>query len=159
MLREADAVEGPDAPARAIELRPARVPARRELALPDEEDFVDRAEAVDLELVVGVAAGDEQLDVVVLVDRGVALGQRRFDERLLDPVPDVEVAVVPEHRGTGIVDPRATADEIGEAGRAFRGPPVRLVQPAVDDEGRRGTPGRITGDAILRPGERPRLGE
>jgi len=83
--------------------------------LPDEEHLVDRAEGVDLELVVGITPGDEQLDVVVPVDGCVALGQCCFDERLLDPISDLEVGVVPQNRRPRVVDARAAADEIGKA--------------------------------------------
>ena len=157
MLLEADTMEGPHALARAIELRPARVAARLELPLPDEEDFVDRAVGVDLELIVGVAPGDEQLDVVVRVNRRIPFGQGRLDERLLDPIPDVHAGVIPEHGGASVVDARAPADQIGEARRAFRRPPVSLVEPAVDDDGRRGPSRGVAGDPVLGPGEGPRL--
>jgi hypothetical protein len=55
---------------RAVESK--EVAARLECALPDEEDLVDRPKGVDLELVVRIVPGDEQLDVVVPVDRRVA---------------------------------------------------------------------------------------
>ena len=46
MVLEADAAEGPHAIARAVELGAARVARRFERLLPDEEDLVDRAEAL-----------------------------------------------------------------------------------------------------------------
>jgi hypothetical protein len=95
MLLEADTMEGAHALARAIELRPARVAARLELPLPDEKDLVDRCEGVDLELIVSIAPGDEQLDIVVRVDRRIPFGQGRLDERLLDPISDVQACVIP----------------------------------------------------------------
>jgi hypothetical protein len=157
MLLETHTIEGPHPLARAIELRPARVAARLELPLPDEEDLVDRSERIDLELVVSVASGDEQLDVVVRVNQRVALRQGRLDERLLDPIPDIQIGVIPQHGGACVVDARASADQIREARRAFRGPPVSLVEPAVDDDGRRGASRGVAGDAVLRPGEGKRL--
>jgi len=69
VVLEADAAEGPHALLRAVELRDPRVSRLLVGLLPDEEDLVDRAEGVDLELVVRVPAGDEELDVVVLVDQ------------------------------------------------------------------------------------------
>ena len=68
MVLEPDSMEGPHALLAALELRKRGVTGALVGLLPDEEDLVDRPQRVDLELVVGVLARDEQLDVVVLVD-------------------------------------------------------------------------------------------
>ncbi len=68
MVLEPDALEWPHAFLAAGELRQRGVTGAFVGLLPDEEDLVDRAQRVDLELVVGVLARDEHLDVVVLVD-------------------------------------------------------------------------------------------
>ncbi len=116
VVLEPDAAKGVDALLSASELGKARVARLLVGLLPDEEDLVDRAQAVELELVVRVPAGDEELDVVVLVDQRVALGEGSLQKRLLDPVADVKVRVVPEDGGTRVVDARRAADQVGEAG-------------------------------------------
>ena len=45
----------------------------------------------------------------------VALGQRRLDERLLEPVADVQVGVVPQNGRPRVVDAGLARDQIGEA--------------------------------------------
>jgi hypothetical protein len=158
VVLEADAAEGAHALAPAIELRQPRVTRLLVGLLPDEEDLVDRAEGVDLELVVGVAPGDEQLHVVVRVDERVALGERALDERLIDPVRDVEALVVPEDGGPRVVDAGRPADEVREAWGPRGAPPVRLVEAAVHGD-RPGSPHRaVAGDPALRPREGPGLG-
>ena len=63
--------------------------------LPDEEDFVDRVQGVDLELVITISAVDEYFDVIFLENRRVAFRQSGGDERFLDPEADVEITIVP----------------------------------------------------------------
>src|ERR1017187_7882761 len=82
---------------------PQHVPFRRvepsECVLPDEELLVDGPERVDLELVVAIAAVDEHLDVALLENKRVALGQSGAHERLFDPEANIEILVVPQRCG------------------------------------------------------------
>src|SRR5262249_10825727 len=72
--------------------------------LPDEEDFVASVEAVNLEFVIGVTPGDEELDVVIVVDGIVVIGVFGVQQGFLNTITDVEVLIVPKHRGSSAVE-------------------------------------------------------
>ena len=103
----------------------------------DQHQIPRRAERVHLELVVrvGVAIGiDEDLEVVVVEDDGVALGQRSPDVRLLHLGTDVEVLVVPQHlraRAEARRRRRVAFDVDERVGPGSRRP-ARFVEFAVD---------------------------
>jgi len=64
-----------------------RVELRRNLEciLPNKHYFVDGAKSIDLKLVVTIASVDKELDVILIEDERVALGESGFDEGLFDP--------------------------------------------------------------------------
>src|SRR5262245_46090344 len=68
-----------------IELRAVETAAAFQRVLVDEEDLVDRAERIDLELVVAIIPAEEHLDVVVEPDERIALRQGGAHLGLLDP--------------------------------------------------------------------------
>ena len=105
--------------------------------LPDEEDLVDRAQGVNFELVVAVAAVDEQFDVVLGEDEGVALGQLAGGVGFLNPEGDVEVLVVVEERRTGVEESRLAGRHVSKALGSDGASPRLLVEIAVDDDGNR----------------------
>jgi hypothetical protein len=47
---------------------------------------------------------DEEFDVVVEKDEGVAFGEIRLNVGLFQPVADIELVSVPEHGGPRVVD-------------------------------------------------------
>ena len=110
---EADSGKGPDLGVVLGELGLLAVAPGFVGVVPDKEDLIDRAERIDLELVIRAGAGDEQLDVVVLIDRRIALGEAGLEEGLLDPVADVEEIVIPEDGGTGVVDAGTAVEILG----------------------------------------------
>ena len=98
-------------------------------------------ERVDLELevVAGVARRvEEDLEVVVVEDHRIVLGERGPDVRLLQLGGDVEVVVVPEHfgagaeAGRGAAPPRMSTKAVGPGGGLPRG----VVELAVDADRR-----------------------
>src|SRR5579883_789992 len=94
---------------------------------------------------------DEHLEVGVLEDHRVVRGQVRPDVRLLQLRGDVEGGVVPEHLDPGpeprlrLPVPLDVYERVGPRG----GGPGRVVEPAVDRDGRRGpvadVPPRVRG--------------
>src|SRR5690242_17149301 len=58
--------------------------------LPDPEDLVHGVEAVDLEFVIGIAAGDEHLDIVLFPDFRIAFGHGAPDVGLFDVEAEIE---------------------------------------------------------------------
>jgi len=81
---------------RRIELRTAPVTATRTMnVLPDPEDLVDGIQRVDFEFVIGVAAADEDFEIVLLPDLRIATRHRAPYVGLLGPEAEVEVLVVP----------------------------------------------------------------
>jgi hypothetical protein len=111
----ADAVEDHRAGGRGVELG-----ARAEDVLPEPEDLVDDVPGVDLEFVIGVFAGDEDLEVVLLVDFRIALGEGGPDVGLLGPESEVEVVVVPEDGDAGVEPGGVAGDDVDE-GAGFWG--------------------------------------
>ena len=109
-------------------------PPRTMRVLPHAEGLVDGAEGVDLELVVAVLARHEQLDVVVVPDEAVALGERRAHLRLLDPVARRRSARRPTGRRRAFVERGLAAHHVDEARRARGTAPGGLVEVAVDGE-------------------------
>ena len=97
--------------------------------LPDPEDLVDDVEGVDLELVVCVFAGDEELEIVLLPDLRVALGQRAPDVGFHGGEAEVEVGVVPEQADAGVEPGRFARHDIDER-VTMRAPVSRPVRPA-----------------------------
>jgi len=63
--------------------------------LPDEKDLINRAQGIDLEFVVAVFPGDEDLHVVFRVDGGIPFGKIGLDAGFFHPEPDVKVIIVP----------------------------------------------------------------
>ncbi len=112
--------------------RGAAVPVRLH-----QHQIPDGAERVHLELVVRVRVAigiDEDLEVVVVKNDGVALGQRRPDVRLFHLGRNIEVLVVPGH-----LDARAElrsrtpfAFDVDERIRPGGRGPDRFVEFAVD---------------------------
>ena len=104
-----------------IELSTVKAAAFTVGVSPDVEDLVDRVQRVDFELVVAVAAIDEDLDVVFAEYERVALGLPCSRVRLLDPETHVEVVVVPEECRARIEDRRSTvamSPNLGDFGAA-----------------------------------------
>src|SRR5438094_706216 len=109
----------------------------------DQQQIPRRAECVDLELVVRVRVAvwiDEDLEVVVAKNNGVALGQRCPDVGLFHLGGYVEVLVVPEHlRACAETRPRtALAFDVDERRGPLGGSPGGFVELAVDGDPRRG---------------------
>ena len=103
----------------------------------DQHQIPRRAERVHLQLVVGVriAIGiDEDLEVVVVKDDGVARGQRAPEVGLLHLGRHVEVLVVPQHLRAGVESAAAAGCRprcprtVGPGGSG----PAWLVEFAVD---------------------------
>ena len=96
------------------------------------------AEGVALELEVELAVAvrvDEDLEVVVPVDDGVALGEGGRDLVLLDDAGDVQAFVVPEHLHVGLLRGRGLVvhpADVHERVRPGRRQPVGLVELPVD---------------------------
>ena len=63
--------------------------------VPEKQDFIDRCVRIDLKLIVPVAACNEQLNIIVCIDRCIAFRKRGGDVRLLDPVSNVEIFIIP----------------------------------------------------------------
>ncbi|MCK7462036.1 MAG: 1-acyl-sn-glycerol-3-phosphate acyltransferase [Sphingobacterium sp.] len=80
-----EAAEDVDLALQQVELGDVEPAALLQGVLPDVEDLVDRAQGVDLELVVAVLAADEDLDVVLGPDERVALRQLGPDIRSRSP--------------------------------------------------------------------------
>ena len=82
---------------------------------------------------------DEDLEVVVVKDHRVALGERRPDVRLLQLGADVKVLVVPHHlHARAKSRPRpSVALDVDERIGPGRGGPGRFVKLAVDVQWRR----------------------
>ena len=133
MLGETDAIEGLQAAPR--ELRRLGEPALLVGVVPDEEHFVTGVERIDLKLIVRVAARDEELDIVVVVDRVVVVGVLRVDQWLLDAVADVEIRFIPHHHRVRVVKRPPAGDDVHEARRTRRARPHRFVELAVDADG------------------------
>ena len=81
---------------------------------PNEEDFVDRVAGIDLELVVGVVAGDEEFHIVLGVDRVVVLRQLGANLGFLDGVSRIEIGVIPEKADPRVQIRTVTRNEIHE---------------------------------------------
>ncbi len=113
--------------------------------LPDEEDFVDGAQSVDFELIVTIAAINEKFDIVFIEDEGIALRERRLNERLFHPKSDVEVLIVPKGSGTGIEITRIAGDHVAKARRAGGARPRVFGEVSVYDDGRRSAEAEIFG--------------
>src|ERR1035438_6030929 len=91
-----------------IELRhPEVLRPRKKLVLPYPEHFIDGVERVDLELVVGILAGDKDLQVIFLVDLRIPLGECAPHIGLFGPESEVEIVVVPQ-QGYPRVDRKST---------------------------------------------------
>ena len=119
-----------------------------------EEQVPLGVEGVDLDLVVlvVVAVGvDEDLEVVVLEDDRVVLGQGAPDVRFLQLGGDVEVRVVPEHLGPGLEpwERLHVSLDVDERVGPGDGLPGLLVELAVD----RDRLGRPVADIALGKGK------
>ena len=103
----------------------------------DEEQIPGRAERVHLELVVLVRVAvriEEDLEVVVLEDDGVALGDRRPDVGFVELRRDVQRLVIPEQLHARGVAHRPDAVDVDEGRRPCGGLPGGFVEPAVDGQ-------------------------
>ena len=115
-----------------VDVRPA--PAAVRLV---EEEIELRPERVDLQFVVreAVAVGvDEDLEIVLPVDDGVAVGQRGPQVRLFQPRSHVQRPFIPDHldaRVEGRIGP-ALAANVDEGGHPRGGAPCFILQHAVD---------------------------
>ena len=103
-----------------------------------------RVESVDfnLEIVVAVAIGvDKYLEVVVVVDNGVAFRERGPYVGLFHHGCDIKVIVVPEHLGGGVVTRSGMipATDVNKMRDVCRLLPGRFIEAAIDVEGRRRT--------------------
>ena len=108
----------------------------------DQEQVPRRAERVHFQLVVGVRVAvriDEQLEVVVAEDDGVALDQRAPDVGLLQFGGDVEIVVVPEH-------PRPRAKPRKRDVDCLRCPRTRSVHGAPTHAGSSSLPSTLIGE-------------
>src|SRR5438552_111010 len=64
--------------------------------VPDEKYFVACIEGVDLEFVIGIASGDEEFDIIVVVNGVVVIRVLGVDERFLKTISEIEVLFVPQ---------------------------------------------------------------
>ena len=154
MIVHADAIEW--AQLASLELGQFGEPTRFIAFLPDKKHFVGRVERVDLEFIITVAACDEELDVVVLVDVGVAIGEARVDERFFDAIGHVKILVVPCHAGARVVDRRTTGEDVVKARRPSGIRPRRLVEMTVNRDRSAGAIGGVAGDFFIRAGKSKR---
>ena len=100
-----------------IELRPAVVfGAGEKNILPDPEHLIDGIERVHLELIVGILAGDEDLEVVFFVDLRIPLGEGPPHIGLFDPESEIEILVVPEEGHASIKPGRLPGHDVDESG-------------------------------------------
>jgi hypothetical protein len=132
----ADAIEHHGAARRGVEFRPSEPGrARHQRVLPDPEDFIDGVDRVDLELVVGVPARDEEFDVVLFPDARIALGQGAAYVLFLSLEPEIQALVVPE-QGAACIERRGLArDDVDEARRAWCKLPGAFVELAIQRDG------------------------
>ena len=146
------AAEGNGLTGTDVELGRAEAISLLEGVLPDEEDFVDSAQGIDFELVVAIAAVDEELDIVFIEDERVAFGEGGLDERLFDPEGDIEVLIVPECSGARVEESWIGGDHIAEARGAGGAEPKFFGQVAVHDEWRGGSEATVFGGGHIREG-------
>ncbi len=111
-------VAGEGKGARSAEIEPL---GREEVerVFPNEEYLVDGVARVDLQLVVGSAAVDEEFDVVFEKNERVALGEAGLGERVFAREADVEAGVVPQDGGAGVEEGEVAvtiSTKRGEAG-------------------------------------------
>ncbi len=137
------AAEGNGFTSTDVELRRAEAIGPFKGVLPDEEDFVDRAKGVDFELVVAIAAVDEELDIVFIEDERVALGEGGFDERFFYPESDIEILIVPKRSGARVEESRIAGDHIAEARGALGASPGFFGQVAINHDRRGGSEATI----------------
>ncbi len=144
-----EAAQHVDLPRQRIELRRVEPAAPLKGVLPDIKNLVDRAQGVDLELVVAVFAADEDLDVVLGPHERVALRQPGPDIGLLDPEAHIEIVVIPQGGHPGLEEPGRPAHQVHEAPRLGRLLPLGLVETAVDFDRPRRPQARVVGQFLL----------
>src|SRR5439155_15024008 len=127
---ETDAVESLEFG--ALELRRLRKAAAGVSLFPNEKRLVGGIERVDLKLIIGIPPGNEDLDIVVVIDRRVVGRIFRVHQRLLDPEGDIEVLVIPENGGTRVVNRRFASQNVHEARRTGRALPCGFVEVSID---------------------------
>ena len=122
--------------------------------LPDKENLVSRVERIHLELVIRVTSRDKHLYVVVVVNRIVAVGVLRVDERFFHAESNVEILLVPNNGGARVVDRAAARQDIDEPRREWRPFPGGLIEPSVDSDRLVNVIGGIPRDFVLRTWKR-----
>src|SRR5579884_3212672 len=100
--------------------------------LPDPEHFIDDVAGADLEFVIGVGSGDEDLEIVLLIDLRIAFGERAPDVGFLGGESEIEVVVIPEEAHAGVEPGGRAGHDLHERRRRGRVTPARLVEIAVD---------------------------
>src|SRR5205823_8148387 len=88
--------------------------------LPNEERFVSCVKWIDLKFIISISASDEDLHVVVVVDRRIVGREFGADEWLLDANSDIKILLVPENRGPSVMDGGLAGNEVDIARRARR---------------------------------------
>src|SRR5258706_15147017 len=102
---------------------------------PHEEGLIYCVEGVEFKLIIGVFAGNENFDIVVLPDGIVVLPEGCLDVRFLNPIGDIKIFLVPEHSSMSVERSWLAGDNIHKTRRARRGLPARLIGNAVNRDG------------------------
>ncbi len=100
--------------------------------LPDPEDFVDYVACVDLEFVICVSPGDEDFEIVLFVDPGIAPGESCPDIRLFGGKTEVKMGIVPEKPDACIEPGGLARHDVDERIRDGSDRPAWLIQAAID---------------------------
>lgn len=122
---------------------------------PDEEHFITGIEGVQFEFVVGVASGDKELDIIVVINGIVAIGVFCMDEGFLDAVGEVKVFLVPYHLNSGVVEGGFAGDDVDETRGFERVSPHGFIEFAVDANGGVDEFGGVLLDLVFGAGEGP----
>src|SRR5215469_8186969 len=142
----ADTVEHENPLLLGVELgAPPPAAARLVHILPNPKHLVDDARGADLKFVVSVRAGDENFEIVLLINLGVAFGERSPDVGLFGSETEVEVLVIPKKAHSRIEPGGRARNNIDECGRRRRMLPTRFIQMPVDVDGRAGTVADVAG--------------
>jgi hypothetical protein len=92
---EAYPVEGAHPRCSALEFRAKVETSPLKSLFPDEKHLVEGAKRVDFKLIVGISPGYKKFNIILLVDQGISLRQVRLNERLFDPLANVQERIIP----------------------------------------------------------------
>ena len=62
---------------------------------PDKKYLVNGAKGIDLKFIIRILSSHKQLYVVVFIDERVPLGQSCFDKWFFNPIPNVQIIIIP----------------------------------------------------------------